>query len=210
MSDDQIPGWDTRSRNPRSSKTPWIAGILIGLVAGGTGGFFAGVASTKAGKALFEDLLTDEEPAAVTRPIAIARPGFKLQHPSNWKVDTKDEDYDPDHNFTIESPGSSMVIFYVFDVEIDPEEQIRAQIEAQTKKVVPGARQTPFTRWGRYEGKGVELRGRMLGIAPGVTRIFAHGDERGGFLAVEMTYDDDAAAVRPGFALIESSFALTR
>jgi hypothetical protein len=59
---------------------------------------------------------------------------------------------------------------------------------------------------GSFDGAGVVLRGKHLGVEPGTTRIFAWRSATRTFTVIESTYDDDATMVSPGFGLIERTF----
>ena len=157
-----------------------------------------------------EDLAETEEPADVGAPKPIVRERFRLQYPGNWRIDEADEDYDPDHLFSIDSPGSCHVTVIVFDAAIGAKTVVAAQVEAFVPRVLKNPVQTPFVRWGAYEGEGVTLAGRILGVLPGSIRIFAHESEREDLTLtiLEFCYDEDLPLVRPGFALVERSFEL--
>lgn len=190
-----------------SKKAIWVVAILIGLTLGNVTGFMIGAYSTKAGQDFLEAMVATEEPADVAQPRRIARPAFALQHPANWKVDTAMKDYSPDHYFVIESPGSTYTTFILFDMETDPAENIEDEVKAQAKTIKNAVR-TKFNRWGRYSGRGVELKGRVMGINKGGARIFSHSSKNKSFIVVEQYYDDDFAQAGPGLKLIESSFRL--
>ncbi|MCC6558807.1 MAG: hypothetical protein IT372_38230 [Polyangiaceae bacterium] len=187
-----------------SKRSIAVISLLTGLVVG----FFLGIASTKAGAAFLEDLASSEAPADVSEPIAVSRPGFSFRHPRNWKIDTADKDHDPDHLFSIESPGSCFTMMILFDGPTDPASNVQAQVDAYVPKVLQAPARIPFTQWGKYAGQGAELRGKMLGINPGAVRIFSHASEKKSFIAVEFCHDEDIKDVKPGFDLIASSFSL--
>ena len=49
----------------------------------------------------------------------IERDSFLLKYPADWKIDTQDEDYDPDAFFSLESPDDNLVMFMIFNVPVD-------------------------------------------------------------------------------------------
>ncbi len=177
---------------------------------GGAIGFGAGVASVKAAREAFVSVFEDERAAEVDRPEAIDRPAFRLRYPRNWRINTGDPKYDPDGMFSIESPGTSFVMFVVATGAVDPGVSVESHVELQTKKVMHDATRTPFDWWGAYSGVGVLLTGKKLGIVPGTIRIFAFRQGERTFTVVESTSDDDRSKVAPGFALIEKSFEAKR
>jgi hypothetical protein len=180
--------------------------FLLGFGAGAIAGFGAGVASVKAAREAFTSAFQDERSAEVDTPRFINRPGFRLQYPNNWKVDSADSGYDPDRRFSVDSPGQSFVMFVVGTGALDPKVALQAHVGQQTSKVMRDATQTPFTQWGAFAGTGMLLTGKKLGLSPGTIRIFAFrvGDHT--FTVIESTSDDDRSKVAPGFALIERTF----
>jgi hypothetical protein len=177
------------------------------LVLGGALGFGGGVLSVSGARAVFAALFRSEQAADVKGSTKLDRPAFELSYPGNWKVDTSATDYDPDHMFSIDSSGNSFALFVVAETTaLEPSAVVEEHAKLQTEKVVKGATRTPFTKWGAFEGSGVTLTGKMLGITPGVVRIFAWRSATRTFTVVESTYDDDRANVSPGFDLIARSF----
>jgi hypothetical protein len=157
-----------------------------------------------------EGLVQMEQEADVRAPKRIVRERFRLEYPGNWTVDEEDEDYDPDHLFSIDSPGSCSVTFIVFEALIDAKTSLATQVEGIVPRIMKEPVPMPFARWGAYHGEGVTLAGRMLGLYTGSIRIFAHESEPGDLTltVVEFCFDEDLPLVRPGFELIERSFAL--
>jgi hypothetical protein len=176
---------------------PLALGALFGLVVG---------------CASFEGLAPTEQPADVRTRKPLVRERFRLEYPGNWTVDENDEDYDPDHLFSIDSPGSCHVSVIVYDAALSAKQSVAAQVAAFVPRLVRNPVQTPFTRWGAYDGEGMALAGRILGFADGSIRIFAHESAREDltFTIVEFCYDEDLPLVRPGFELIEQTFELRR
>lgn len=164
------------------------------------------------GCAGFESLGQTEQKADVRSTRPIVRERFHLEYPGNWTVDEKDEDYDPDHLFSIDSAGSCHVTVIVIDAAISAKTSVETQVEAFVPRIVKHPVQTPFGRWGAYNGEGVALAGKILGLMKGSIRIFAHESEREDLTLtiVEFCYDEDLPLARPGFELIERTFVLGR
>ncbi len=189
----------------------FLIGLMV-VIAFGAGcllGFFAGVGSTKAGSRFMREVLSSESPAETEKPQLITRKAFQLKYPRNWKVDTADEDYEPDHLFSINSSGQSTVTFVILEKSVDQKEHVRIHENAFVPKLIADPTRTEFRRWGRFEGNGVELKGHMLHIVRGSVRIFCHSGKNSSFTVIEQTNDEDAPSVKPGFALVENSFTLT-
>lgn len=206
-----LPGGGTGPfpvRRPRKTvSVRFLVFTTIGALAvGGLIGFLLGLYSTEAGRKMLQWVVQDEQRADVTRPHSIDREGFSLQYPANWQIATEDDDYDPDTSFSIESPGSSVVMFFLGDCQIDTESAVQTQVAAYQKRMT-GVTVTPFGHYGKYEGRGAQLEGRILGI-PMKVRAFATSRDGGSAIIVEQCPDEDAGRVRPGFDLIEESFLL--
>lgn len=195
----------------QKSKRGCLSALFLGLVffiLGNVSGFFVGVYSTGAGKKFLEDVFSPEEKADSSHPKDISRAGFRLKIPANWAVDTLDADYNPDHSFTIESPGSSFVMFIIMDIQSDPLENVQEQVEAFVPKVINKAQRIVFKKWGKYEGQGMQLRGRVISVVDGGVRIFSYSSEYRSFIVVESYFAEDLKKVQPGFQLIEDSFEI--
>lgn len=186
-------------------------GVLVlavsgSLIAGGIGGFLLGVATSELGAAFLTGMVEQEQPARTQHPREIVRERFELRYPENWTIDTADEDYDPDHRFTIESPGAAHVMFFIGQAVLDPEDAVRDQIEAFSSLMgAPSIER--FESYGRLAGRGAVMRGRILGISVTV-KAFACCAEGVTAIIVQQCPDDDAGLVRDGFELIEQSLML--
>lgn len=150
---------------------------------------------------------SDEGAAAENKPLRIERQAFRLSYPADWKIDTEDEDYDPDHLFSVNGPESSFVMFFVYDFASDPKVNVQAQVDAFSDLVLE-SKDTRFAKWGNLEGEGVHLRGKIHDL-PGGIRIFSHTTDTESVTVVAMYFQEDLDIVTPGFVLIENSFELT-
>lgn len=189
--------------------TPRILGIavIVSLIVGGIAGFFLGVTSTKAGKAFIKGIFEEEKAAEVSHPKQLIRERFKVQYPSNWSIDVNDEDYDPDHLFSIDSPGNAFVMFVIGSVEVEPEEYLQKQIR-QFEKVMSTPTIVRFERFGSFTGKGATLRGKIMGIST-TTRLFSFHQNDLTIMITQQCPDEDLKQTQAGLSLIENSFSLT-
>ena len=188
--------------------TPGILVLIIlgSVIAGGIGGFFLGVLSTKAGKAFIQDIFEEEKRAEIKTPKNITRARFKLQYPSNWKIDEQDEDYDPDSMFAIDSPGSTFVMFALGNGEIDSEESLEDQIH-QFEKIMSNITIEKFEKFGKYSGKGAIMKGKNMGIKMTV-KLFSFNQEDFSIMVTEQCPDEDLLLTLDGLKLIETSFEI--
>lgn len=180
--------------------------ILFTFIIGVVLGFSLGVASSDAGSSFLKSLVKDEEKANTTSPVTLKRAHFLLRYPRNWKIDKEDKDYDPDHMFSIDSPGNSYVMFIMGPAETDPEQNIQQHLTA-FKKIFGETDISRFERYGDYRGKGITMQGKILGISTKV-RIFSCYVNDRTTIIVEQYPIDDSALVSDGLKLIESSFQL--
>ncbi len=182
----------------------WVT--VLCFLGGGALGFGGGVASVKAARDFFGSLSRIEQRANVATRRSLNRPGFRFDYPGNWKLDSDDADYDPDHCFSIDSPGQSVIMFLIADSEADAKRRLETHVAAQLAKTMKDAKRTAFDHWGRYQGEGALLSGRYVGFTQGTIRIFVFAAGGRTYTIVQSTYDDDRANVEPGFRLIEQSF----
>lgn len=138
----------------------------------------------------------------------IQRDSFSLKYPSNWTIDTADEDYDADALFSLDSPdGDNMIMFMIFDRDIDKKEMMDAQIEAFSSELIKKPEISSFTDWGKYKGTGKILKGKLLGVFKGFVRIFIWGDGNKTLLVVEQCYDTAYKDLKKDYDLMSSSFS---
>ena len=136
----------------------------------------------------------------------IVRDSFSLKYPTDWTIDTVDEDYDPDTFFSIDSPGDNTIMFFLLPADTDQTELLNAQLESFSSHVIKKPEITEFAKWGAFQGTGRLLKGKILGIFKGFVRVFIYGDSSRTLLVVEQCYDKDYQKLQKGFELISSSF----
>lgn len=182
---------------------------VVAFALGGAVGFCAGVLSVESAREFIADLFQSEERALVDAPKRLERQHFSLDYPGNWAIDVKDPDYDPDHLFSIESPGDSSVMFLIAEGDLVVEDALEQHVAAQLESTIKGAKRTPFDRYGSFQGHGALLQGKVLGMVSGSVRIFCfrRGDRT--FQIIELVYDEDRVKVDPGLRVIEKSLRLS-
>lgn len=188
----------------RVTKTVLLICCGVSLAVGLGIGFLAGVAATDFGRDFLEGITTSERPALIDEPKLLRRPRFRLSYPENWRIAAAEADYDPDTNFSIDSPGSAYIIFLIGHGETDPAENVQHQVDAY-RQLMPRLTTEQFSDFGRYSGAAVKMKGRMFGIP---TTVCAYSFCREGltFIVVEQCPNEDLQHVEPGFDLIRKSF----
>ena len=175
-----------------------------GLIAG----FLGGVASTEKGLSFLEDMFIVERCADIKNKKSVNRPRFRLDYPGNWKLDTSDEDFDPDTYFSFDSPGNSYVRFIVSPGESDPKVNVDEQHQAFLE-YMPTMTTKTLSGYGQYGGEGLAMSGRFFGLK---TTVNAYSFQHEGltFIVVEQYTDEDFKMVSPGFSLIEKSLRIKK
>ncbi|HYM94835.1 MAG TPA: DUF4339 domain-containing protein [Chitinophagaceae bacterium] len=147
--------------------------------------------------------------SAPTDTITISRPAYELNYPSGWIPDTEDKDFDLDGYFAIDGPVEDATsIFFIYNVPIDEKTHIATQVKIHLERVIKNGDVSYFDNWGNFKGHGAIIKGKMMGVFKGETKIFCHSGKNCSFVSFMQYLDSDREIVLPGFQLIESSFRL--
>lgn len=139
----------------------------------------------------------------------IVREGYTLSYASSMTIDSTDEDFDLDSYFTLNTTSDNGTInFFIFNIGVDENEAVAAQLKAFQENVMKGGTVTRFTSWGNYKGQGAVITGKLMGLFKGEVRIFAHTEKEKAFLMVYQVFDEDKAKDLPGLQLIEKTFKM--
>lgn len=146
-------------------------------------------------------------PPLVDQPERIDRPGFTLEYPGNWYLDTEPPDYDPDRRFALGLIFvDAMVTMEMLDTLPDPQSLLDERVAEWAEDFTIRSRQR-FDCWGDYPGEGLAFIAEMPFFEYQV-RLFVASGEQGGF-AVEQYADTNVYEnQKPGFELIERTFCL--
>lgn len=208
MTDPALPG----KARPGSSPASWAFFVLVGFILGNGTGYLAGVVvgSRPRGPDTggIDSEPTTEKPADLAHPRFLEGRGWSVSYPSNWTLSAASAGDDPDHGFVLESPGLSSVRVAVRDEPCELTQELSLHIVGYANRVVESPVPSDLASWGRYPGRGQELRGRLLGGGPGTVRVFVANVGGRSFTAIETAAEDDSKAVDPGFRLVEDSFTL--
>lgn len=199
---------DLRRSPKKFGKGVLILCSLVSLGLGLTVGFVGGVASTEKGAAFLGEMLSSESAADLRNAKALKRPRFQLNYPGNWKVDKLDDDYDPDLNFSIDSPGSSFANFVIGSGDLDPKDNVEHQREAFLK-YMPNMTTKALAGYGQYKGEGIQMKGRILGF-PTTVCAYSFRHEGLTFIVVTQCPDEDYKMVGPGLKQIASSLEILK
>ena len=98
-----------------------------------------------------------------------------------------------------------MIMFVIADAELDLTETLATHVQIQAKRLANAVR-TKFNRWGKYDGQGVVLRGKSLGLLPTTLRLFVFSAAGKTITVAEYCTDDEKLQRLPEFRVIEHSF----
>lgn len=136
-----------------------------------------------------------------------ARDAFRFKFSTEWKIDDRDEDFDPDHRFTVSTAGSSMIIFVIHKCQRDLGDLLEDCLVAH-KKNIRGGSTAEFKKWGEHVGRGIILSGKFQGVKKTTLRLFAFQAAGKTFMITEYAPADEWNDSAPGFELIEDSFEI--
>jgi hypothetical protein len=184
----------------------FLTSLCISLLIGGAIGFFAGVASTNAGMEFLENMVSTERLADIKETQKINRDKFKFEFPGNWSVNKHEDDYDPDTMFSVDSPGSTYVLFMFDDVETEPSENLQQQVEAFSN-LMGKVSTSKYNTYGKLKGEGAIVKGKIFGLKVTVKifTTFIHGTS---VIIVQQSHDEDLRYVKNGLDLIETTFQI--
>ena len=148
---------------------------------------------------------TTEQPA---KSASINRTAFSVSYPFNWTLDTKDEDYDPDHLFSIDASDGSMVMVVIKDEVTNPASASAAFV-ASTEKAfsLSNTSRLQFRKWGQYDGVGYIITGNASSV-PITTKIFSLNSAGKTITIILHAPDEELKDVGPGFKEVEETFTV--
>ncbi len=139
--------------------------------------------------------------------ITLERPGFRLTYPANWRIDTQDEDYDPDADFGIAPVyADALIRFSLYDEPLNVAQRADAWL-ADVGGVFGLTQVRETVRWGGVRGKGYRARGRIEDD-DFVVVLFCGSSERRSFEVLRITVQEAEGKLAPGFRQIRESFQL--
>jgi hypothetical protein len=195
------------------SKGLAILFIGVALCVGGFVGFVLGIATSEAGKELLSGMNYEEEPADIQNAVTLDQPGYRLQHPGNWTFDLSNPDHDPAHYFFLDTPGGSYFELSFEEDGADPEADYDVAQEnldylvSRFESVLKSPTRMPFQKFGKFQGRGLEMTGRSFGNKVTV-RLFSMVDGTKTLTISQFVYEMDREHLQPGLDLIERTLEL--
>ncbi len=139
----------------------------------------------------------------------IDRPGFTMQYPADWVLADKQSDFDADRFFTIDTDGRSSITIEIFPAVEgqDPDDLLFNAIYVLDGPLVDTYSRSNFSKWGRLQGEGTHLKGKVMSLFPGGARIFFAQEGGKGIMITEIYYAEDVEnGVAEGFEFIGNNF----
>lgn len=123
-------------------------------------------------------------------------------------LDRIDSSFNPQAYFNIKSYlTDNLLQLFVYDSKFDEEEKLDAEVKGLSAPdvFIPSSIEK-INRFGKYQGKGVIMKGHYSGgIVNGTIKIFCFSDSAKGFLAVRQTIQSKDVNE---FDVVENSFTL--
>jgi hypothetical protein len=129
---------------------------------------------------------------------------FAFRCPAAWKVNDEGRQDKGFELVTLDLSEGAVVTLAAYDEEKDPAVLLPV-LAKRFEEMMPTATKAPLSRWGRYEGAGVVLRGRVLFIRNTV-RVFAFNAGGRAFAVFEQVPDGESEELAPGLKCLEGSF----
>ncbi|MBS0209636.1 MAG: hypothetical protein JSS27_11855 [Planctomycetes bacterium] len=109
---------------------------------------------------------------------------------------------------TSDSSDGGFAMFYVTSNEAGAEECASGIVE-EYKSKMPGAVITPLNHWGKHEGNGIALEGKMLQVEASARVVTIH-QGRTWVVVVEFVPEEDAAKIDRDLRVISDSFEFVK
>jgi hypothetical protein len=146
---------------------------------------------------------------ALASAAEIERKTFSMSLPQGWTEDTKNDMHDPDSFIFFENSESCLftVIIGTKSAGAAVADMFKPQKEKWEKKVTD-MKSTPIEKWGTYQGKGIEIEGKMQGILRYRVRLFGFESNDYACVITESSTDGDSKTFAADFEKIRQTFRL--
>ncbi|MBI4616880.1 MAG: hypothetical protein HY720_24920 [Planctomycetes bacterium] len=125
-----------------------------------------------------------------------------FEYPGNWRIESEDEDYDPNANIDFDCPQDATMNVLVYDSESTAEEELDEAIERFRNTFADVSAGSTFSTWGIYSGSGWEATGKYKAVTCRI-RLFVARTQVGPILQVREVYrPGDERVLKPGFERI--------
>lgn len=151
--------------------------------------------------------------AALSVAVAYAgdleRKSFSVSLPKDWTEDTKQDMYDPESFLFFENSESCLVVIIIGakSAGSKPGPMLTAQKEAWLKRLTD-LETVKIAKWGKYEGEGFELTGKLNGTMRYKVRLFGFENADRTCVVVESADASDAKKYAADFEEIRETFRL--
>ncbi len=145
----------------------------------------------------------------LTNPLEHKSEGMTFRYPSNWQIDEKAEDYDPEANVSVEPIIQDAVLrFQIYESEVGLEEEMSKTLGSYRETIQDWVEEESFVPWARLRGLGRTVRGKIEGTSF-TLRVFLGKTPQGNVLEIHELWEDASAdKVLKGFDFIRENFHL--
>lgn len=132
---------------------------------------------------------------------------FLFCYPNSWTLAKHQDDFDPDRRITIDSKGQSHIVIEVLadGSRLDPNQVMAGLLLAYDGPAIEVLGRSEFAEWGAAKGRGMHLKGHILGVEPGGVRLFVAVVGQRGLVVTEYYFAEELADAMAGFDLIRQS-----
>lgn len=148
-----------------------------------------------------------EEKKISTEKVLLKKPGFQLEHYSDWTVDSGNSG---GNALQLNSPSkNSFASLLLFGKSIDEQQYVKEQVANFAGRAIKDATVTNFTKLGNYTGYGAKIEG-YLEFKKIELNIFAARQDTLSFALMTQLLSSSRATDEPGLQLIGASFKMNK
>jgi hypothetical protein len=132
---------------------------------------------------------------------------YELHYDSRWYLDTLDPDFNPDQYFLISSPDNdAFVSVFLYPRAMNEDDRLEQQLDQHVDQTLTKTRITRKDSWAGIPGKGVVVKGALMGQEDNELMIFVHSDSNRSFQIVTQLFSNDRGRYYPVLQDLETSF----
>jgi hypothetical protein len=139
---------------------------------------------------------------------AIDSKTVSLQHHADWELDSTADDYDPETRFTINSPYNSYVTIRIGKFERNPETLIEDILYRLDGPAITTFSRSNFSQWGKHQGVGRHLKGKIMDMFPGGVRVFVTRPLNNTLIITEFYFSEELEDTAPGYMVISETLVM--
>lgn len=135
---------------------------------------------------------------------------ISLQHHADWELDSSADDYEPETRFTINSPYNSYVTIRIDQYKRTPESLIEDILYRLDGPAITTFSRSNFTQWGKHQGVGRHLKGKIMDMFPGGVRVFVTRPLNNTLIITEFYFSEELEDTAPGYMVISETLVMKK